>query len=227
VNEGKNIIDGIWRNEVSEHNGKLYLLPGKWGADDRQIVINPSYFSPAAYRVFAQYHGQNWLKLADDSYLILQDIRNRVHRGDYNALPPNWIVLDKQTGEMRPFQGKADSYDYSYDAFRTLWRAAYDQLTSPNFKSWDYVSSFTFLDRDWEGDKILCSLYHYRNGKLECDTYSTGLAGAVGIFSVTNGYIGDQVVKRYYLQGDQLRFPEDSYYGRSWHWFATFLYSRS
>lgn len=228
IDEGKKILAGIWDNEVTEHDGSLYLLPGKWGVDDQQIVINTSYFSPAAYRIFARYDQEHdWVRLAADTYAVLEDIRSSVDRGEFNEFPPNWVVIDKNTGSMRQFPGKPDSYDYSYDAFRTLWRAGYDQLHTPNFESWNYVSSFGRLERDWNDDRVMCSMYHMRDGRLECDTTPTGLAGSIGVLAVTNGYIAEQIVGKYYIHDGKLKFPEESYYAKSWHWFAAYLFSKS
>ncbi len=228
IDEAREIINGIWNREVVEYNGRLYLLPGPWGADENRIVLNPSYFSPAAYHLFSKYDsGHDWNKLAGDSYLNLKDIQQNVDRGENGVLPPNWVQLNKSTNQISPFEGKADSYDYSYDAFRTLWRAGYDQLKSPTPESWEYVSSFKIFEEDWNDDQYLCIIYRFINGELVCDPGSTGLAGSVGIYSVTNGHVAEQIIKRYYLHNNKLQFPEANFYGGSWHWFATWLWSQS
>lgn len=229
ITEAKKIIAGIWRREVYEHQGLLYLLPGAWGAENNQIVVNPSYFSPAAYKIFAKYDpNHDWNKLASDSYAVLERIRGGINRGEFNDFPPNWVVIDKNSGRMTPFTGKADSLDYSYDAFRTLWRSAYDQLTVPSLESWDYISSLeSEIRRDWEDDQLLCTLYNFDGRMLLCNPAPTGLSGLIGVLSVSNGFLAEQVVKRNYLLGGKLQFPEDNFYGQSWHWFGVYLFTRS
>jgi endo-1,4-beta-D-glucanase Y len=100
-------------------NGVYALKPGDvWGGcndANNQGKIDPSYFAPGYYRVFATIDTANaavWKKLADDSYTLLADYQNLM-----SGLVPDW--------------GKADgtlSYGntYGYDACRTPWRVAVD-----------------------------------------------------------------------------------------------------
>ena len=229
IEEAKKIINGIWEQEVTEHQGRLYLLPGNWAVDEQRIVINPSYFSPVAFQLFARYDSNHdWNKLYTDSYLNLKDIQNQVNRGEKNILPTNWVVINKSNNMIHPFEGKPDSYDYSYDAFRTLWRAGFHQQTSPSFPSWEYISAFrSIFEADWNDDQNLCTLYHYRNQRLECNSSTTGLAGIIGALSVTNGYVAEQIIKKHYIHENTLSFPENSFYGGSWHWFAAWLWTQT
>jgi endo-1,4-beta-D-glucanase Y len=105
------LIDAIREHETYVCDGMNILGPGDmWGACDQ---INPSYFAPGYYRVFAQYDTANadfWNKLADDSYTLLADYQSRM-----NGLVPEWAWLD---GNFE------DNYDYN--ACRTPWRVATD-----------------------------------------------------------------------------------------------------
>jgi endo-1,4-beta-D-glucanase Y len=64
------ILGDIWRLEVGQERGTYYLTAGNWATQyDAGLVVNPSYFAPYAYRIFARedpaHPGE---ALADSSY---------------------------------------------------------------------------------------------------------------------------------------------------------------
>ena len=86
-------------------------------------LTNPSYFSPAYYRVFAAFTGDSaWLDLAAGSYVLLS----------VNADPGTGLVSDWCSGSGAPGDGGAGyafgGRRYHYDAARTPWRVALDFL---------------------------------------------------------------------------------------------------
>jgi endo-1,4-beta-D-glucanase Y len=105
------LIDAIREHETYVCDGMNILGPGDmWSACDQ---VNPSYFAPGYYRVFAQHDTANtefWNKLADDSYTLLADYQSRM-----NGLVPEWAWLD----------GSIEN-NYGYNACRTPWRMATD-----------------------------------------------------------------------------------------------------
>lgn len=42
------------------------------------------------------------------------------------GLPPDWILIDRQTGELLPIRSRPQENHYSFDAFRVWWRLALD-----------------------------------------------------------------------------------------------------
>jgi endo-1,4-beta-D-glucanase Y len=75
--------------------------------------VNPSYFAPAYYRVFAQASGNaRWMQVLDRSYALLELCAH-----DTTGLVPDWCT----TGG-----GAARNSRYGYDAARTPWRIAQD-----------------------------------------------------------------------------------------------------
>jgi len=80
--------------------------------------VNPSYFAPGYYRVFALVDTANaafWTKLAADSYTLLAQYQSAM-----SGLVPEWGFFD---GTIKP----GDDV-YSYNACRTPWRIAVDYL---------------------------------------------------------------------------------------------------
>ena len=75
--------------------------------------VNPSFFAPAYYRVFAQASGNTrWMQVLDRSYTLLELCAH-----DTTGLVPDWCT----TGG-----GAARNSRYGYDAARTPWRIAQD-----------------------------------------------------------------------------------------------------
>lgn len=221
--EGKGIIADIWEKETGLYDGRRYVIAGNWANTDQGLVINPSYFSPQAYRVFAKYDPVNdWNKLAEDSYDILSRVSNLPGRG---GLPPNWVLLDK-SGEIRPYQYKQNSADSSYDAFRVFYRVALDQKKTPNFKAYSYLSSYKGFEDQFKANGKVCTLYYFQGDGFRCDENTTGMVGPLSVFSVTSDFYSSQLVGKYYVHDGKLQFPDYSYYAKSWHWFGLSLWAK-
>jgi len=109
--DAKALINNMMNKEVEP--GTYVLKPGDmWGGSS---VTNPSYFAPGYYRVYAEFTGdQNWLKVADKCYEILDKCRDK-----NTGLVPDWC-----TAQGSPASGQG--YDFKYDAIRTPWRIAID-----------------------------------------------------------------------------------------------------
>lgn len=105
---------------------RRYLLPGPVEAFQKQetIQLNPSYFAPASFRLFAQVDpSRNWMSLVDSSYQVLQQASSLSTTG----LPNDWILFDLTTSTpkqlLTPTPGTSE---YGFDAYRVWWRLALD-----------------------------------------------------------------------------------------------------
>lgn len=226
IQAGKDIVKDIWEKETVEIQGKRYVIAGNWANEPDRLVINPSYFSPQAYRTFSLHDGEHdWHKVTTDTYELIEQTSRR---GGEFVMPLNWVAINKSDGSIVPYPEKEDAADYSYDAFRTLWRVSLDQVNTPSFASWNYVSSIKTFERDWAAFGRVCALYRQVNSEYHCDySTTTTLAGPLAIFSVTNGYLGAQLVEKYYIRDGKLKFPDTEYYAKSWHWFGSWLWANS
>jgi len=120
LSDALTLIDNIRVYETDVCNGMTILKPGDvWGgcsgdgSGNGNGQMNPSYFAPGYYRVFAQYDTANaahWNQLADDSYTLLAAYQTQM-----NGLVPEWSYLD----------GNIEN-NYGYNACRTPWRVATD-----------------------------------------------------------------------------------------------------
>lgn len=88
LTQARNTLADIWKVEVTELNGQPYLTAGNWATTDDYIAINPSYYSFAAYPLFAKYDPvHDWMGAKETSYTIL----NRATQ----VLPPDWANIYK------------------------------------------------------------------------------------------------------------------------------------
>jgi len=113
ANEARNLISNLERYCL---DGDI-LKPGDvWGG---WSTVNPSYFAPAWYKIFAQFTGNSkWYSVADRCYQIIEAVHNR---NNGTGLVPDWCQ-----GDGSPAAGQG--YNYSYDATRYSWRTVLDYL---------------------------------------------------------------------------------------------------
>jgi endoglucanase len=118
----------LWKfSTIGVPGGKRYLLPGPVEAfmpSPSTLYLNPSYFAPYAFRLFAQVDpNHDWLSLVDSSYHALE----KSSQASTVGLPSDWIALDTKTGRFAPVppDRKLPSV-YSFDAYRVWWRLAWD-----------------------------------------------------------------------------------------------------
>ena len=118
--------------ETDMCSGRRVLLPGdSWGgcngATDKRI--NPSYFAPAYYKVFAHYFPEQaatWTALGDGSYQLYA-----IYQARMNNLVPDWSNPD----------GSDNGSQYWYDACRTPWRVAVDYAWSGDTRAKTFIQN--------------------------------------------------------------------------------------
>ncbi|MEM7578730.1 MAG: glycosyl hydrolase family 8 [Cyanobacteria bacterium P01_A01_bin.80] len=148
----RNKLQDLWNiSTATGMNGERYLLPGpaKAFVSNESIYLNPSYFAPYAFRIFAQVDPKNdWLSLVDSSYDVLE---KSASLSKVN-LPSDWVLLSTRTGkfEILP-QSKNIKTLYSFDAYRVWWRLALDATWFKSKKAEKYLESSTqHLQNLWQ-----------------------------------------------------------------------------
>jgi endo-1,4-beta-D-glucanase Y len=117
----KVLIDRIWTYEVDTTRNYM-LKPGdQWGDVD---ITNPSYFSPAYYRVFGQLTGKtaDWNKVIDSSYAIISASLNATSGNLDNGLVPAWC--DSNGVPVVAYAGAPTHFQH--DSTRTPFRVGQD-----------------------------------------------------------------------------------------------------
>jgi endo-1,4-beta-D-glucanase Y len=96
------MIRSIWENEVITIGGKPYLVANNVEkSSTNQILVNPSYFAPYAYRIFAKLDpGHPWLSLIDTSYEVIEkSIDSNLDATSTARIPPDWVYINRKTGK--------------------------------------------------------------------------------------------------------------------------------
>lgn len=113
-------------------DGRRVLRPGDaYGgcSDPNNQKINPSYFSPGYYKVFAHYfpdQASSWTSLGDGSYQLYA-----IYQARMNNLVPDWSAPD----------GSDIGSSYSYDACRTPFRVAVDYAWSGDTRAKTFMQN--------------------------------------------------------------------------------------
>ena len=229
--EGVGVINDIWEREVYEINGRYVL---GFSADARRgngVVMNPSYFPPASYRIFAKVDTTHpWDKLADDTYFWLETIGV-----NYSPLflPPNFVYID-ETGNISSAKEwfGVDSEIYGFDGFRTLFRVALDGYWFGMPLSSDYLRKvYPFFEKKWNEEKSLFAGYTMvGETALNFPAIST-LAGPLAAGSLLKEYETDEwykeMIEKRYNSENGFWGDRNNYYDQNWAWFATALYSNN
>ena len=122
------VINDILKLEtVRGADNRLFLLPGLWGNEKSGCLIqNPSYYSPAAFRLFYETtQDSRWLNLIDTGYWILSQSGIRLDNIHGCGLVPDWCIVDAH-GNILTAEGKSN--DYGWEAVRVPMRVGLDML---------------------------------------------------------------------------------------------------
>jgi endoglucanase len=135
----------LWQySTVAVPGGKRYLLPGPLAAfapSPSTVYLNPSYFAPYAFRLFAQVDpDHDWMSLVNSSY----DALEKSSKVSKVGLPSDWIALDTATGQFGPVPADRNLQSvYSFDAYRVWWRIAWDATLFDSPEAKRYLSTAT------------------------------------------------------------------------------------
>lgn len=239
--DAQKLLDAIWEETVVSINGTYYLLPAEKSLAGRGdgYLLNPSYFSPAHYRVFAEVdtvRKDKWLQLADDSYKTLNRLRS--FNSDSVGLPPNWAWVSEKTGVLdsaTPYIAQGGVDQFGYDAFRTFWRVALDVSWYDSVSGTEYLKKIgAVFEREWKNSRSFGDVYYLNGVRAE---NNQNLSVAAGILSAIQVSADPQVSADVYntLFADKIVMQEDTqyaywenadtYYDANWIWFGLALFN--
>lgn len=235
--EAEALLNSIWEKEVTVVKGLgPVFLAGDWDKvnTNTYFQINPSYFSPGAYRVFSTVDPAHpWDKLVDTSYQLLGQVVTQTRTG----LPPNWFRLTRDgksswRQRLQLYTGPKDTQsDYGYDAIRIHWRIGLDYLLNPKEKRADTLLHHSnFLERYWAIREKLPSPLTIDGIERNLDEIlypSNAIYGATLIhLMLPYPDIARAVVTRHILTPLQagLWHPVDDYYAQNWLWLGLMAY---
>lgn len=166
LDDARALLADIWEHGTAEFpDGSRQLIPGPAAAfrlEPDQVILNPSYFAPASFRLFAEVDpasgtdgsaNRDWNRLIDSGYTLLNDLSTFSATG----LPADWIAYNPTTDTYRqlpldhPLQSR-----YSFDAFRVWWRVSQDAAWFNEPRAQTYLETRTpELIRRWQQDQRL------------------------------------------------------------------------
>lgn len=224
--DAKIILSEIWdRLTVQTPIGRV-LLPGDWPQQGRTFQINPSYFAPYAYRVFAEMDDDHeWSEVLDSSYEIL----GRAVAQSNTHLPPDWVQVSLDNDSIALYTEPKDARsDFGYEAIRVYWRVGLDHFMNPLDKRPAAVLNVhNMLLRYWQirGDMPISITYDgiVRHPELQ----SGSIYGAMlpGLYAQDQQAAEQMIAKRILPNlkpGGQWNTKND-YYSQNWLWFGLAL----
>ena len=119
---------------------------------------NPSYYSPAHFRIFYQHSGdRRWLELLDTSYYLVETLQQTFCSDGGHGLVPDWCGVDAE-GHLHTVDGW--SSDFSWDALRVPLRFGMDYAVSGDPRALGVLKGFgDFFDSELARHKKLASGY--------------------------------------------------------------------
>jgi endoglucanase len=233
IQQGEMMIAGIWDHDVTSVGGKPYLTAGNWATSGPVLAINPSYFAPYAYHIFAEVdHSHDWLGLADTSYAVLFNASSAtLGAARSDGLPPDWVGLDSGTGQLVPLPGQGNTTVYGYDAPRTFWRIALDKRWTGDGRAQAFLDLAQFLQSE-VAYKGYASAVYARDGTIvQANPSLVGDAGSLAALLTLDPTSAARLYAQQVL-GSSDRSDDGLYWGdpqdlytQEWGWFATAIYS--
>lgn len=224
------LVEAVWEQSVVLVDGEPVLV-----ADDRErgprdeLLVNPSYLAPYAYRVFARVDpDHDWPGLVDSSYALLAELSAQPLDADRAAgLPPDWVRLDPDTGEFSAPGGDLTT-QFGHDALRLPWRLALDHAWYGEERALRLLEGQDLLAREWTEQGRLVAA-HERDGTPVADSEAPAVyGGAMGYFDTVRPDLADEVYTDALLPlydpdtGDLAQ--ELSYHDSTWVWFGMALH---
>jgi endoglucanase len=210
----------ILRLETGWVGDKVYLQPGTWFQFKAPITVNPSYLSPAMYKIFNQMSPDpRWDKLVQSSYEVLEKSSQTIEGNVGVGLPPDWVqVNDNGTISKAPSFG----IDYKYDAFRTDFRVALDYIWFNDSRAKNYLTlsgARNVLLKDFTTRGLITGEYRH-DGASMSNYENPGVYGVnIGWFIPENQDVVKQFVQKmeneFNKNGGKF-FASPNYYMSNW-----------
>lgn len=155
ADHAKKILDCMWSTKQITSNG--ILAPGAdWGGND---FVNPGYFSPAWYKVFAKFdsNGDRWNNVVNKTYEILEN-----SPGYSMGMIPDWMRPDGGWAGSLGYNAYFNSRAFFKDAIRILWRVAIDAVWFDESRAKAFLkNSLSFINS--KGGAAAANYYQIEN----------------------------------------------------------------
>lgn len=221
MNDALKIINDVWNKETIDIKGVRILISGVNQNRTENIEVNPSYFMPSPFKIFAEVDRKHdWLKLVDSSYGLTDFCIDNIESG----LPPDFFYINRKTGAII---FKEDRSDFSYDAVRVFYRFYVDYILTKDPRAEKLLSRSKLFITRWKQEKKFYTNYK-QNGELKDYNQSIGsIALILPVIKMYDKDIADEIYQnkilaKYHFKG----YWEDplNYYAQNLVWFGYWLY---
>lgn len=208
--------------------GRPYLLPWILRNDELAkgaLPQNPSYYSPAHFRIFFERSKDpRWLSLVDTGYRLLGDLSTGFAGIRGVGLVPDWCAVDR-AGRLIRLDGK--SAGFGWEALRIPFRLGLDWywFGAPDARRFLARAFAPFIVGQWQARKAVYSEYAYDGAcanPYESPAYYAAYAVALEVAG--SAFAGDMVRKsRFWLQKTDRGWyyqARDAYFVNSLAWIA-------
>lgn len=227
------LLTDMWSKEVDSAKGNNYLVAGNWAKGQDVLVINPSYFAPYAWRIFATIDTKdNWNSLITPAYDLLSNSGDApLDKSKGVGLPPDWVGITRSDGSLRAINTNNLTTNYSYDAMRVPFRIALDYQWFGEKRAYDYLqNSFKILLQTYQSSQSLPSSFSH-DGTITNQSESPAMyATSLGYFITTNPDVAQAIyqdkITRLYANANDSFDPNLPYYDQNWLWFGTAFYNK-
>ena len=235
LTSAQSIISDIWDKEVIVIAGKPYLLANniEKTSAKQDLIMDPSYLSPASYRIFAQYDKtHDWNGLVNSSYDVLFAVSDStLDKTTSDGLPPDWVTIDKTTGQLVASTDASLDTNYGYDAMRSPFRIALDWNWNKDERAQQVLAKYTFLSNQWKLNNALYSVYAHDGTIVTKEESPSIYGGDLGYFIVTDPTTATDIyntkLKALYDPDTNGWKTDLSYYDDNWAWFGMALYNNA
>jgi hypothetical protein len=241
LGDARNIMRDIWAKEVITVKGIPYLATdsSQKTQTSATFTVNPSYFEPYAYRIFAEVDPNDpWNQLIDSSYSVTRQSMNLNLDSTATAkIPPDWINLNRTTAALTAPIASATSTintahttNFGYDALRVPFRLALDYSWYKDPRDKELLDQMSFLSDTYNAGGRLNATYTHDGSIAPSYQYeSASMYGAtIGYFMVSDPALATTVYndKLLYLYDPNTNAWKQllSYYDDNWAWFGIALY---
>jgi endoglucanase len=230
--EADSIIKAIWKESVVIVNDRPYITSNDIEQyNPNEVLLNPSYYAPYAYRMFAMIDTDNdWQGVVDTSYdIIIKSSALPLDKEDSAGLPPDWVILNRNTGELSSPASMDITTNYSFDAHRVKWRLYLDYLWYGDSRAKSYFEKNNFLLSIWNRDKNIYNTYSHNGNILDKGSSPAVIGTNIGYFAVINPDIAKDIYEQkllpLYNRDTQNWTKKLGYYDSNWAWFGLAIYN--
>lgn len=226
------MIADIWKQDVVIIQGKPVLTAdNQEQTNPTQVIVNPSYFAPYAYTVFAKLDpNHDWLGLRGNMYALLDQASALALNAPRSAnIPPDWISVNRQNGAITPDLSSGQTTHYSYDAMRVPFRLALDYQWNGAPEAKSLLSHYGFFAQQWNSTGKILAAYDHQGMPVRPEQESPAIYGAtLGYFVVENPHVATQIyeakLRPLYDATTGTWAKSTGYYDSNWAWFGMALY---